>query len=59
MEKDKLTLNVAEAAVKLGVSEPTLRLAIKNGTVPVIRISHRVLIPIAAFEKYLANAGQP
>ena len=48
MEAEKLTYNVPEAAVRLGVSEPSLYQAIKKGEVPVIRIGHRVLIPIAA-----------
>ena len=57
MEAEKLTLNVSEAAVRLGVSKPTLYQAIKKGEVPVIRIGHRVLIPISALEKHLATAG--
>jgi len=56
MEMEKLTLNVSEAALKLGVSRPSLYQAIKKGEVPVIRIGHRVLIPIAALEQYLSCA---
>lgn len=57
MENEKLTFNLSEAAVKIGVSEPTLRKAVKQGTIPSIRVGYRVLIPIAALEKYLAEAG--
>ena len=57
MEAEKLTYKVSEAAIKLGVSEPTLYDSIKRGEIPSIRIGHRVLVPIAALEKYLANAG--
>ena len=55
--ESKLTYNVFEAAKKLGVSEPTLRADIKRGTIHSIKIGHRVLIPISALEKYLAEAG--
>ncbi|MGD0780762.1 MAG: helix-turn-helix domain-containing protein [Dehalococcoidales bacterium] len=54
---EKLTLNVSDAAIKLGVSRPSLYQAIKRGEIPVIRIGHRVLIPIAALERYLASAS--
>ncbi len=57
MEAEKLTLNVSEAAIRLGVSKPSLYQAIKRGEVPVIKIGHRVLIPISALEKLLATAG--
>ena len=57
METEKLTLNVSEACVRLGVSKPSLYQAIKKGEVPVIKIGHRLLIPISALERHLANAG--
>ena len=57
MSTEKLTLKVSEAAIKLGVSEPTLYQAIKKGEVPVLRIGHRILVPVVALEKLLENAG--
>lgn len=57
MNTEKLTLNVSEAAIQLGISRPSLYQAIKRGEVPVIKIGHRVLIPISALEKLLVNAG--
>lgn len=57
MDAQKLTYNVPEAAALLGVSEPTLWKAIHQGEIPTIRVSNRVLIPIAAFSRYLLNAG--
>ena len=57
MDTEKLTLNVAETCIKLGVSAPSLRKAIKKGEVPVILIGHRVLIPVSALQRYLENAG--
>lgn len=56
-DMEKLTLNASEAAVRLGVSLPSLYQAIKKNEVPVIRIGHRVLIPISALKEYLAAAG--
>jgi excisionase family DNA binding protein len=58
MNTEKLTYNVSEAAIRLGVSLPSLYQAIRKGEVPVIRIGHRILIPISALEaKLLATAG--
>jgi excisionase family DNA binding protein len=57
MEEKKLTMNVNEASKALGVSRPSLYKAIRNNEVPVIRLGHRVLIPVAALDKYLENAG--
>lgn len=58
MEMERKTLNIKEAAQQLGVSAPTIRRAIREGKLPVIRLGiRRVVIPCAAFEKYLANAG--
>ena len=58
MENERLTLDVASACIRLGVSKPTLYKAIKKGEVPVIRIGHRILIPISALEAHLATAGK-
>jgi excisionase family DNA binding protein len=57
MDEEKLTLNVSEAAVRLGISKPSLYQAIKKGEVPVLKIGHRLLIPISALERHLATAG--
>lgn len=57
VEKEKLTLTVEEAAEVLGISRPTAYEAIKTGALPYIRIGRRIIIPIAALEKLLANAG--
>jgi len=54
----KLTYSLAEAAVLLGVSEPTLRISIRNNRIPHIRIGKsRILIPKNALERYLSEAG--
>lgn len=57
MNTERLTLTVDEAAERLGLSRPVAYQAVKRGEIPVIRIGRRILIPIAALEKMLANAG--
>ena len=57
METEKLTLNVSEAALKLGISRPSLYQALKRGEIPCIKVGHRVVIPISALQRHLASAG--
>ena len=58
MEEERLTLTVEEAAEALGISRPTAYEAIQTGEIPHIRIGRRILVPRAALEKLLANAGE-
>lgn len=53
-----LVLSVAEAGRRLGLSRPSAYLAAKRGQIPTIKIGRRLLVPKAALEKLLANAGQ-
>ena len=57
MEAEKLVLTVQQAAEVLGISRPTAYLAIQAGEIPHIRIGRRILIPRAALERKLAEAG--
>lgn len=57
--QERLTLNIAECAVLLGISKNSCYLAVKTGQIVSIKIGSRILIPKAALEKMLANAGQP
>lgn len=57
MEAEKLVLTVEQAAEILGISRPTAYQAIERGEIPHIRIGRRILVPVAALEKLLANAG--
>lgn len=62
MEEVKLAYNVSEVCRLIGVSEPSLYLAIKNGEVPVVRIGRRMLIPkgwLDSMRNPSATAGQP
>ena len=59
MEKERLTVTVDEAAQAIGVSRVSLYNAINRGEfTSVLRIGKRILIPKAALEKLLANAGK-
>ncbi len=58
MEQERLTVTVDSAAKALGVSRVSLYNAINRGEfTQVIRIGKRILIPRAALDKLLANAG--
>lgn len=54
---ERMTLNVHEAASLLGLSRNSLYAAANRGEVPTIKIGRRILIPRAALEKMLAEAG--
>ena len=59
MEEERLTVTVDEAAKAIGVSRVSLYNAISRGEfTSVLRIGKRILIPKAALEKLLANAGK-
>ncbi len=57
MNCERLTYTVEEAAEKLGISRPVAYQAVNRGDIPVIRIGRRILIPVAALQKMLTNAG--
>ena len=58
MNIERQTVTVREAARIIGLSHVALYSAIKKGEfTQVIRIGRRIVVPIAALEKYLANAG--
>jgi excisionase family DNA binding protein len=55
---DKLTLTVEEAASALGIGRNSAYEAVRNGDVPSIRIGKRLLVPRAALDRLLAEAGR-
>ena len=57
MENQKIVYTVDEAAEILQISRPSAFRGIKSGEIPYIRIGRRILVPVAALEKLLANAG--
>jgi excisionase family DNA binding protein len=55
---ERRTVTVREAAALLGVGRDTAYAAVRDGTLPSIRLGKRLVIPMAALEKMLADAGQ-
>lgn len=54
-EKDKLVLTIEEAGARLGVSRPHAYKLAKEGQLPVLRLGKRLVVPVAALEKWLAD----
>ena len=54
----RLTLTVKEAAKIIGLSRNATYQACQQGLLPHIRIGRRILIPVKALEKMLAEAGK-
>lgn len=55
--EEKLVYTVDEASEILGICKPTLYQAIDRGEIPALRIGRRILIPVAALERKLAEVG--
>jgi excisionase family DNA binding protein len=55
---ERLTVSVPEAARLLGVSRMTAYSAVREGTIPSLRIGRRVLVPRAALDQLLGQ-GDP
>jgi excisionase family DNA binding protein len=53
--KSDLTLTVTEAAKRLGVGRNVAYNAAKSGQIPTIRIGNRILVPVAALDRHLAD----
>lgn len=51
----RVALSVDEAAARLGVSEWSVRQAIKRGDIPSRRIGHRVLVPTEAIDNFFTE----
>jgi excisionase family DNA binding protein len=47
------TLTVEEAGRYLGISRPTAYSAARNGTLPVLRVNRRMLVPTASLRRLL------
>jgi excisionase family DNA binding protein len=52
-QMERLTVTVSEAAKILGVSRMTAYTAVREGTIPSLKIGRRVLVPRAALERLL------
>jgi len=54
---DSLVLSVEQAGELLGLSRGLTYEAVRTGQIPSIRIGRRILIPIAALQRLLDEAG--
>ena len=52
------TMTIGEAANVLGVSKNKAYLAARDGQIPTIRLGKRLLVPLVALERMLADAGR-
>lgn len=58
MNIERKTVTVREAAKIIGCSHVLLYSEIRKGNFnQIIRIGHRIVVPISALEKFLENAG--
>jgi excisionase family DNA binding protein len=57
-DENRATLKVPEAALIAGCGEKAIRDGIKEGRIPHLRLSRNILIPRAAFMRYIDSAGQ-
>lgn len=54
---EKLVLNVKEVSLLLGLAKNSIYSGILAGEIPHVKVGKRILIPRAALEKLLAEAG--
>lgn len=54
---EKITISVQELAEQMGISLPKAYELTKTSGFPVIRVGTRVLIPLAEFQRWLANCA--
>ena len=52
-QSGRRTISVEEAGRQLGLSRNTAYQAANRGEIPTIRIGHRLLVPVVAFERLL------
>ncbi len=55
---EKKVLTIMEAAEELGISKGSAYEAARTGTIPTIRIGRRLIVPRAAFDRMLEQAGE-
>ena len=55
MEAKCRTITVNEAAEVLGISRNSCYAAVHRGEIPSIKIGHRIVIPRAAFERFVGD----
>jgi excisionase family DNA binding protein len=56
---EKVAYNISEVAVLLGISETSAREGARRGEIPSKKVGHRVLVPVAAFHRWLDSINNP
>jgi excisionase family DNA binding protein len=56
---ERRAYNVPRVAGLLGISTNRCYDLIAEGAIPSIRLGHRIIVPVPAFEAWLASAGRP
>jgi excisionase family DNA binding protein len=56
IEMERMTMNVKEMALQLGISRPKAYELVKRENFPAIFLGKRIVIPVAAFEKWLMES---
>ena len=56
---EKMVLTVPEAAKVLGIGKNLAYEAIQRGEIPSVKVGGRILVPVAALDKFLVGAGTP
>lgn len=58
IEQQKLGYSVPEAGQLLGIGRNLAYEAAKTGEIPTVKIGNRLIVPKAALDRMLSNAGQ-
>ena len=51
-------LSIIQCAQQLGIGKTAAYEAARRGEIPTLRFGKRIVVPKAAFERYLATAGE-
>ena len=54
-----LVYTIQEAAILLNLGRSSMYQAVRNGSIPSVKLGRRILIPRTALEQFLLKAGQP
>ena len=54
-----LVYTIAEAASLLNLGRSSMYQAVRNGSIPSVKLGRRILIPRTALEQFLLTAGYP
>ena len=57
MGTERPTLSVAETAERLGISRWLVRQAVRDGSLPSLRVGRRILIPRVRLQAWLDGSG--